>query len=228
MAKRGPKIKFTGKDGARHQFSMPFLEAIARDLKKKGDGVATRTVIDDIQTGLRAVVRASGISWHVSFMLEQGKGRANERPYQKIGTADDLTIEQARHLASVIRELGAKGIDIRQGPRTDKLRGELLTWGTRWRPDVTGAPETLLPLDLGTTKLESFAETLKNQPDTQLVLEDTALPGLRAVLRLGEPTKFRIGKTTLLGTYPDISVEEARTRAKAILSLIEQGVTIGE
>jgi hypothetical protein len=215
------KITYKGGGAPRQEFTMEFLESFAKKLSKKAPPV---TVLDNQIVGLRAILRPGGkVSFHVQFKLDQGLGRQDPKPYQKIGSVDDgMTVAEAREIASIVKELGAKGVDIRQGPRPEQLRTELLAWRADWRPGIVGVPEVIVRVNLDAADLDGAAPP---NPNGALVFEDSECAGLQAVLRAGEPVRFHAGKS-VLGTYPETTIEEARTRARAIADLIAKGVTL--
>jgi hypothetical protein len=223
------KITYKGGDGKpRQEFTVEFFKKIAADLAKKGI-TAHRTVLDDQVTGLRAICRSTGrITFHVNYLLDQGLGReGNDRPYQLLGTVDDLTVAEARYIASVVIELGKLGVDIRQGPRPERLIGELREWGVKWRPGITGSRETNLHVTLDAKTLDKALETAKENPNTIMVLADTECVGLRAIVHQRDPIRFRVNQLTL-GTYPKLSVAEARKMARPLIDLLAKGVKIEE
>lgn len=86
------------------------------------------TFTDDVQPGLRAIVRSKGaITLHCHYDFE------GSRPMIKVGEIPGCTVDEARALTKTIRALAAKGIDVQSGLHERLLR-ELKAQGTRWRP----------------------------------------------------------------------------------------------
>lgn len=87
----------------------------------------TTLLTDDVQPGLRAVIRKGSVSFHVCYEV------ADRRPMLKIGEHPAMTVKEARELARTIRVLAANGIDPQEGLH-DRLIRELKDQGTEWRP----------------------------------------------------------------------------------------------
>lgn len=137
-----PKPKKDGRAGprSRSKFTPQMLEQLRDSLVKGEIGIRDKIgVSDDIQDGLRALIRATGlITFHAHYAIDQ------ERPNMKVGhyptdevlrknpNAGHLAIEDARKLTATIRELGNKGIDVQEGLHERLLR-ELREQGTNWR-----------------------------------------------------------------------------------------------
>lgn len=86
-----------------NSFTAETLVAMQRDLKrfKLHRSVAN----DDIVEGLRAIITRDTITFNVQY-------RAGEdRPYFKLGTLDELSIEAARALTAKILAIVATGVD---------------------------------------------------------------------------------------------------------------------
>lgn len=115
------------------KFTVETLEALADDLRKGRIPLDRVTISDDVQAGLRAIVRNTGlISYHVNYEVD------DSRPYLKLGDhnpghAGHLSITEARHLATVVRSLAGAGIDVQAGLH-ERLIRELQDKGVRWKP----------------------------------------------------------------------------------------------
>jgi hypothetical protein len=113
----------------KQKFAPEVFEAIAADLKSGRIPLDRITVSDDVQTGLRAIIRNTGlISFHVNYDSPDGS-----RPYLKLGDHPGMTVKEARELARVVRALADKGIDPAAGLHARLIR-ELKEKGERWRP----------------------------------------------------------------------------------------------
>ena len=113
---------------ASDKFSGPTFEALADDLKRGRVPLDRVTVSDNIQTGLRAIIRNTGlISFHVQYSVE------GSRPYLKIGDYPDTTVNEARSIAKTVIALAERGIDVQSGLH-ERLVRELKEKGEKWRP----------------------------------------------------------------------------------------------
>lgn len=111
-----------------NNFTVDTFEKLAKDLESGRIPLDRVTVSDNMQTGLRAVIRNSGlISFHVQY------DAADSRPYLKLGNHPEMTITEARGLARTVRTLAGKGIDVQEGLH-ERLVRELKEKGDRWRP----------------------------------------------------------------------------------------------
>lgn len=109
-------------------FSGATFEALADDLKSKRIPLDRVTVSDDMQTGLRVIIRNTGlVSFHVQYDID------GSRPYLKLGDHPDMTVPEARSLAATVRTLADHGIDPQAGLH-ERLVRELKEKGARWRP----------------------------------------------------------------------------------------------
>jgi len=112
----------------RQEFTPEFLEKVASQLQRGTIPLSQVTVTDSEQTGLRALIRSSGvIAFHCSYTI--GK----TRPYTKIGELGSMTIDEARKLCRTIQALAEQGIDPFAGLVEARVK-ELQSKGTRWRP----------------------------------------------------------------------------------------------
>lgn len=110
------------------RFNGPTLEALADDLKKGRVPLDRVTVSDNLQPGLRAIIRNSGIiAFHVQYKV------GDSRPYLKLGEYPQMSIIEARYLAKTVISLAESGIDVHAGLH-DKLIRELKEKGDKWRP----------------------------------------------------------------------------------------------
>ncbi len=109
-------------------FSVAALEkmaAIVRTMRLPNGRV---TVSDNVQPGLRAIIRdTGGVSFHAHYEID------GTRPYLKIGGLPGTSIAEARELTKTILALAAKGIDPQAGLH-DRLIRELTAKGAAWRP----------------------------------------------------------------------------------------------
>jgi hypothetical protein len=110
------------------------LERIRRDVKKTG--IERHRMSDPLQPGLRVQVYYEG---QVSFIVEYKLPGIKSRPHLTIGHWPDMSIQEARKLAVIIRDLGNKGIDVQEGLH-DRLLQELKRDGTKWRPALSTRP----------------------------------------------------------------------------------------
>jgi hypothetical protein len=128
--KRDPKsaIAAYAARANRTEFTEAMLTSMSEALQSGRMKVDKLTFTDDIQAGLRAVVRSKGaITLHATYDFD------GSRPMMKVGEIPGTTIEEARALTKTIRALAAKGIDVQSGLHERLLR-ELKAQGTRWRP----------------------------------------------------------------------------------------------
>lgn len=128
--RRGLSPRINNKDELpkRVEFNANLLERIATDLQTKRIPLPRITVSDEVQPGLRAIMRDTGlISFHVSYDVD------GTRPFLKIGDHPAMKIDEARELAKTIRALADMGIDPTLGLH-ERLIRELQAKGTRWRP----------------------------------------------------------------------------------------------
>ena len=110
------------------KFTNETLEKLADDLQKKRVPLDRVTISDEMQVGLRAIIRnTGGITFHASYDIGGG------RPYLKLGTYPEMTIKEARELTKTVRYLADMGIDPQEGLH-DRLVRQLKEKGTRWRP----------------------------------------------------------------------------------------------
>jgi hypothetical protein len=104
------------------------LENLADDMKSGRIPLDRMTVSDTVQAGLRIIVRKTGgISFHAHYEVN------DSRPMLKIGEHPGTTLEKARNLTKIIRDLANKGIDPQEGLH-DRLLRELEIKGASWRP----------------------------------------------------------------------------------------------
>lgn len=109
-------------------FTPTVFEGLADDLAKGRIPLKRVTVSDDIVTGLRAVIRNTGlISYHVTYDVD------GSRPYLKIGDHPQMKLEEARNLARTVQSLAEKGIDVQAGLH-ERLIKQLKEQGAKWRP----------------------------------------------------------------------------------------------
>ena len=114
------------------KFTEKTLVGVANDIKSGRTPVSRMQIVDDLVTGLRAIIfKEGGITYHTSYTV------GDERPFIKIGTgnagdSDFISIKEARELTRTIKALGDKGVDVRDA-LLPRLRRELLRDGTRWR-----------------------------------------------------------------------------------------------
>ena len=110
------------------RFNADTFEALADDLQNKRIPLPRVTVSDNIQTGLRAIIRNTGlISFHVQYDID------GSRPYLKIGDHPEMSVERARRIAGIVRTLADHGIDPQAGLH-ERLVRELEDKGVKWRP----------------------------------------------------------------------------------------------
>lgn len=105
------------------------LESLAADMRDGKLKLPRLLVSDDVQSGLRAIIRSSGaISFHAHYYAPNGT-----RPMALIGDYPETSITAARSITKTIVALAARGIDPIEGMRT-RLMKELLDLGEKWRP----------------------------------------------------------------------------------------------
>jgi len=121
-SRRGPKPKNKSK------FSVDTFESVVEDIQSGRMPLKKVTIVDDVQVGLRAIIRESGvIAYHVHYEYK------DSRPLLKIGEHPSMTINRARDLAQTIITLAKQGIDVQEGLH-DRLMRELEKEKTNWRP----------------------------------------------------------------------------------------------
>jgi len=122
------KARKRPRPGEGGKFNSSTFEQLADDLQNKRIPLDRVTVSDDMQTGLRAIIRNTGlISFHVQYDID------GSRPYLKLGDHPDMTVSEARDLARTVRTLADHGIDPQAGLH-ERLVRELEDKGTKWRP----------------------------------------------------------------------------------------------
>lgn len=124
--------KKIGVPAAKSEFTEEMLLQTAKDLYSGRLKLERVRISDDRVVGLRAVVnRTMRVTYHVSY--EAGE----DRPFMLLGSAnkdapDYITIEDARALATTIKALGDKGINVTEA-NDRRLLKELREKGTAWR-----------------------------------------------------------------------------------------------
>jgi hypothetical protein len=122
-------------DRSESKFDIAMLKAMAKDLQTKRIPLDRTVISDDLVVGLRAIVRNTGaVSLHASYHFD------GERPMMKLGDPtlspkdpDYISIDDARELTKVIKNLALNGVDPQEGARRRLIR-ELLRDGNKWRP----------------------------------------------------------------------------------------------
>jgi hypothetical protein len=110
------------------KFAPETFEALARDLTTGRTPLTRVTVSDDMVTGLRAVIRNTGlVTFHVHYDFD------DSRPYMKIGEHPGMKVDEARSIAKTVKALADKGIDVQAGLH-ERLIRELKEKGERWKP----------------------------------------------------------------------------------------------
>lgn len=116
------------------KFTVENLFAMAKDLKSGRVTLDKLSVSDEMQVGLRAVIRKSGvISLHAAYTIGES------RPLIRLGDLDKrseeyISIDDARALTKTIQYLADRGIDVQEGLHRRLVR-ELREQGNRWRPE---------------------------------------------------------------------------------------------
>lgn len=83
---------------------------------------------DDRVPGLRAIIRKSGaVTFHAMYNI------GDSRPMILVGSFPETSIEEARHLANIVRGLARMGIDVQEAMHPRLLK-ELERDGMSWRP----------------------------------------------------------------------------------------------
>lgn len=127
--RRGPKSRHTDK------FNEATFEAMLADMKSGRIPLNKVTFADDMQPGLRVIIRPTGnISYHVHYEIRKKSG--TDRGMLKIGEYPDTTIERARRRAKSVITLGRKGVDPAEGLH-DRMIRELDRDEERWRPELS-------------------------------------------------------------------------------------------
>jgi hypothetical protein len=128
--KRDPKAALTAfaAEASKTVFTAEMLIGMSDALKSGRMKVDKVTFTDDVEPGLRAIVRSKGaITLHAHYDFD------GSRPMIKVGEIPGTTVNEARALTKTIRALAAKGIDVQSGLHERLLR-ELKAQGTKWRP----------------------------------------------------------------------------------------------
>jgi hypothetical protein len=129
-SKRDPKAALSAAlaKAPKSEFTEEMLQSMSDALKSGRMKVDKVTFTDDMQPGLRAIVRNTGtVTFHAHYDFK------GSRPMLKVGDLGETTVEEARELTKTIRALAAKGIDVQSGLHERLLR-ELRAQGTKWRP----------------------------------------------------------------------------------------------
>ena len=140
-------------------FTAERLKVIAHDVKS---GVRPTpksqpwiSIGDDRQPGLRAIIRKSGaVTFHCMYYF------GASRPMVLVGQFPETSIEEARHLAQVVRGLAEKGIDVQEGLHERLLR-ELQEEGLNWRPNRKVDATTLVDRMLHVLRQEGINVSAK-------------------------------------------------------------------
>jgi hypothetical protein len=112
----------------RPRFTAAMLDSMRKRMLSDKNTLNSVTITDDVQDGLRAIVRKTGlVSFHAHYAFN------GQRPFLLIGHYPETTIEQARELTKTVRALADMGIDVTEGLHARLIR-ELKRDGTRWRP----------------------------------------------------------------------------------------------
>jgi hypothetical protein len=124
-------------------FSEAFLFKTLEDLQTSRNPTTKVTYSDDRVFGLRFVIHKTGeIAYRVTYKL----ALTDQKPEMKIGTAtpgpEYCTLDHARERARIVKELGEKGVDVRDGMHL-RLYAELDRDGTMWTPALS--PPKLAP-----------------------------------------------------------------------------------
>jgi Arm DNA-binding domain len=128
--KRDPKVALAdfAAAAAKTEFTEKMLTNMSDALKSGRMKVDKLTFTDDVQPGLRAIVRPTGtVTLHAHYDFE------GSRPMIKVGEIPGTTVDEARSLTKTIRALAERGIDVQSGLHERLLR-ELKAHGTKWRP----------------------------------------------------------------------------------------------
>jgi Arm DNA-binding domain len=128
--KRAPKEALAdfAATAAKTEFTEKMLISMSDALKSGRMKVDKVTFTDDVQPGLRAIVRPTGtVTLHAHYDFD------GSRPMIKVGEIPGTTIDEARELTKTIRALAENGIDVQSGLHERLLR-ELKAQGTKWRP----------------------------------------------------------------------------------------------
>lgn len=123
-------VKFKGNVGARITVNEALLKAYVRDLENGSLKLPDNRIRlnDDQQPGLQIHVYKNGdIVFHAGYHI------AGSRPVVKIGNFPSMSLQEAREMTKLIRDLAEDGVDMQDGflPRTIR---ELRTDGIKWRP----------------------------------------------------------------------------------------------
>jgi hypothetical protein len=129
--KRSPSARVLAKmtrPVSQSEFTETMLQGMAAALRTGRLKVDKLAFSDDVQHGLRAIVRKTGtITLHAHYEI------GDSRPMLKVGDIPGSTIAEARKLTKTIRALAAKGIDV-QDAMLPRLLRELKEQGENWRP----------------------------------------------------------------------------------------------
>lgn len=114
------------------KFTASMLTKMAKDVQSGALPVPKKNpwinIGDDRVPGLRAIIRKSGaVTFHAMYSI------ADSRPMMTIGQFPGTSIEEARHLANIVRSLARSGTDPQEGLYSRLLK-ELARDGTGWRP----------------------------------------------------------------------------------------------
>lgn len=125
------------------KFSEAFLLKTLEDLQTGRNPTTKVTYTDDRVFGLRFVIHKTGeIAYRVVYKL----ALTGSAPEVKIGAAtpgpEYCTLDTARERARIVKQLGEKGIDIREGLHL-RLYAELDRDGVMWTPALS--PPKLAP-----------------------------------------------------------------------------------
>jgi hypothetical protein len=104
------------------------VHALPNVLRRMVPSADKLTFTDDMQPGLRAIVRNTGtVTFHAHYDFD------GSRPMLKVGDLGETIVQEARTLTKTIRALADQGIDVQRGLHERLLR-ELKAQGAKWRP----------------------------------------------------------------------------------------------
>lgn len=130
--KRRRKAPTPSKPETPSKFTEKLLAQMAKDVQSGAIPLSKKqqwiNLGDDRQSGLRAIIRKSGaVTFHAMYNI------GDSRPMITVGQFPETTIEEARHMTRVVRELADHGVDVQEGLHSRLLK-ELAAQGTAWRP----------------------------------------------------------------------------------------------
>jgi hypothetical protein len=137
MARRDGTETMTPRSRKSREDTEPLTDKILESVKKTVAKTKVRQrLADGLAPGLRVNVYPDG---KVALSVEYRLPGIITRPQVKFGEWPDMSIDEARELAGIVRELASRGVDVQLGLHT-RLAKELQRDGLDWQPALAPPP----------------------------------------------------------------------------------------